>query len=299
MAEVLKKETLFNPEIVSDLINKVKGESVLAKLTNQEAIPFNGNEYFTFDFENEIDIVGESGAKSHGGIKIEPVTVIPLKVEYGARVSDEFMYASEEKQLEILRQFNEGYAKKLAKGLDIMAFSGTNPRTKTKSDIINGNSFAEKVTQTVSFDAAKADDVLEDATQLVAGADGEVSGAALSIIYGGALAKIENGVGVAMYPEFKFGGNPGAIGALPVEVSKNVSINSKLEGVVGDFKNMFRYGITKQIPLTVIPYGDPDNTGRDLAGHNEVYLRAETYLGWGILDADSFAKIEKADETTE
>lgn len=295
MAEVLKKETLFNPEIVSDLINKVKGESVLAKLTNQEAIPFNGNEYFTFDFENEIDIVGESGAKSHGGIKIEPVTVIPLKVEYGARVSDEFMYASEEKQLEILKQFNEGYAKKLAKGLDIMAFSGTNPRTKTKSDIINGNSFAEKVTQTVSFDAAKADDVLEDATQLVAGADGEVSGAALSIIYGGALAKIENGVGVAMYPEFKFGGNPGAIGALPVEVSKNVSINSKLEGVVGDFKNMFRYGITKQIPLTVIPYGDPDNTGRDLAGHNEVYLRAETYLGWGILDADSFAKIEKAE----
>ena len=53
---VQKKETLFNPQAVNDLINKVKGESVLAKLTNQDAIGFNGNEYFTFDFENEIEI---------------------------------------------------------------------------------------------------------------------------------------------------------------------------------------------------------------------------------------------------
>ena len=39
---VQKKETLFNPQAVTDLINKVKGESVLAKLTNQDAIGFNG-----------------------------------------------------------------------------------------------------------------------------------------------------------------------------------------------------------------------------------------------------------------
>ena len=160
-----KKETLFNPQAVNDLINKVKGESVLAKLTNQDAIGFNGNEYFTFDFENEIDIVAEGGAKSHGGIKVEPITVVPLKVEYGARVTDEFMYASEEKQLAILQNFNEGYAKKLAKGLDIMAFSGTNPRTGTKSTIIGDNNFADKVTQEVTFDAATADDNLENAVQ--------------------------------------------------------------------------------------------------------------------------------------
>ncbi|WP_373780953.1 phage major capsid protein, partial [Jeotgalibaca porci] len=230
----------------------------------------------------------------HGGIKVEPITVVPLKVEYGARVTDEFMYASEEKQLAILQNFNEGYAKKLAKGLDIMAFSGTNPRTGTKSTIIGDNNFADKVTQEITFDAATADDNLENAVQAVVGADGEVTGAALSTLFGSSLAKIENGVGVAMYPEFKFGGNPGTLGALPVELSKNVSINSDLEGVVGDFRTMFKYGITKQIPLTVIPYGDPDNSDRDLAGHNEVYLRAETYLGWGILSADSFAKITEA-----
>ncbi|MCR8969279.1 phage major capsid protein [Facklamia sp. 7083-14-GEN3] len=292
----LTKSTLFNEQVVNDLISKVKGESVLAKLSQQDAISFDGNKYFTFEFENEIDIVAESGSKSHGGIKVEPITVVPLKVEYGARVSDEFLIADEERQLELLQKFNEGYAKKLAKGLDIMAFSGTNPRTGSKSDIIGANNFADKVTQSVTFEAGTIDDVIEEATQLVTGADGEISGAALSSLTGASLAKIENGVGVKLYPEFKFGGNPGSLGSLPVQVSKNVTINSKLEGVVGDFRQMFKYGIAKEIPLQVIPYGDPDNSGKDLAGHNEVYLRAETFIGWGILDANSFAKIVEAGE---
>ena len=39
-------------------------------------------------------------------------------------------------------------------------------------------------------------------------------------------------------------------------------------------------------------YGDPDNTGKDLKGYNQVYLRLEAYIGWGILDPDAFARIE-------
>lgn len=293
---VLEKGAFFQAQTVADLINKVKGESVLARLSNQEAIAFNGNEYFTFDFDNEIDIVGESQPKSEGGISVDSVVARPLKVEYGARVSDEFMYASEEKQLDILANFNEGYARKLARGLDIMSFSGTNPRTGEASAIIGDNNFADKVTQNVVFDDAAADDNIQSAIEMINGADRDYSGGALSNTFGNALARIENGVGVAMYPEFKFGGNPGSLGSFPVEVSKNISINSELEAVIGDFRQMFKYGISKQIPLEIIPYGDPDNSGKDLAGHNQIYLRAETYLGWGILDANSFAKVTKAAE---
>ena len=43
--------------------------------------------------------------------------------------------------------------------------------------------------------------------------------------------------------------------------------------------------------LLIIEYGDPDNSGKDLKGYNQVYLRSEIYLGWGILDADSFARV--------
>ena len=63
------------------------------------------------------------------------------------------------------------------------------------------------------------------------------------------------------------------------------------EIILGDFANVFKWGYAKEIPLEIIQYGDPDNSGKDLKGHNQVYVRAEVYLGWGILDASSFARV--------
>ena len=62
---------------------------------------------------------------------------------------------------------------------------------------------------------------------------------------------------------------------------------------------MVKWGYAKQIPLEVIRYGDPDNSGKDLKGYNQVYLRAEIYLGWGILDNNSFARVVKAGQYME
>ena len=138
---VLSKGTLFPEHLVNDLISKVQGKSSLAKLSNQIPVPFNGLKEFVFSMDNEIDIVAENGPKSEGGISMEPITVVPLKVEYGARVSDEFLFASEEEQIKTLKSFNDGYAKKLAKGFDLMAFHGINPRTKAASDVIGNNCF--------------------------------------------------------------------------------------------------------------------------------------------------------------
>ena len=60
--------------------------------------------------DNEIDIVAENGRKkSEGGITVDPVKIVPIKFEYGARVSDEFLYATEEEQLDILTAFNNGF----------------------------------------------------------------------------------------------------------------------------------------------------------------------------------------------
>ena len=132
MADVLKKGELFAPETVTDLFNKVAGKSSLAKLAGTMPIPFNGSEIFTFSMDDEVNIVAENGVKPAGSIALAPIKVVPIKVEYGARVTDEFMYATEEKQLDILKAFNEGYAKKVARAIDIMAMHGLNPRTKEK-----------------------------------------------------------------------------------------------------------------------------------------------------------------------
>lgn len=61
--------------------------------------------------------------------------------------------------------------------------------------------------------------------------------------------------------------------------------------MVGDFTNAFKWGYAENIPLEIIEYGDPDGTGRDLKAYNEVLLRAEAYIGWGILDERAFARV--------
>ena len=49
-----------------------------------------------------------------------------------------------------------------------------------------------------------------------------------------------------------------------------------------------------EIPMEIIQYGDPDNSGKDLKGYGQIYIRAEVYLGWGILVPEWFARIKEA-----
>lgn len=292
----LSKGTLFPEHLVNDLISKVQGKSSLAKLSNQIPVPFNGLKEFIFTMDSEIDIVAENGEKSEGGISINPVKVVPLKVEYGARVSDEFLYASEEEQIKILQSFNDGYAKKLAKGFDLMAFHGINPRTKAASSIIGDNCFDKKVTQNVTFDGTKPDLAIETAVDLVEGSEGDVTGLAIDTTFRSALAKETvdgEGKGVRLYPELRWGGNPGSLNGVNLDVNRTVANGGNTKAYLGDF-GMFKWGYAKQIPLEVIEYGDPDNSGKDLKGYNQVYLRAETYIGWGILSPEHFAIIKGA-----
>jgi len=292
---LLSKGSLFDPVLVTDLINKVKGHSTLAKLSQQTPVSFNGNKEFTFSMDKEIDIVAENGKKSEGGVTIAPKTIIPIKFEYGARVSDEFMYASEESQINIIQGFNDGFAMKAARGLDIAGFHGVNPRTGTASTVVGNNHFDSAVTQAVTYAEADPDTNVEAGVALVQGSDGIVTGIAMSPTFSAALAKLKVN-GVKQFPELAWGANPAAINGFPSDVNTTISAaSSKDRAIVGDFINMFKWGYAKEIPLEVIPYGDPDNSGNDLKGSNQVYLRAEIYLGWGIMDGTSFARIKEAE----
>lgn len=288
---VLSKGNLFPEVLITDVFNSVQGKSSLVKLSKQMPIAFNGNEIFTFSMDNEIDVVAENAPKSHGGITITPKTVAPIKVEYGARVSDEFMFASQEAQINILRPFVDGFARKLARGLDIMGMHGINPRTGTASEVIGTNNLDAQVTQTVAFDAADPDGNIQAAINLIQGEEKDVNGLALAPTFSSALADYKVN-GVKQFPEFSWGQVPQNTNGLAVDVNSTVSFGgSEDRAIIGDFANVFRWGYAKEIPMEVIPYGDPDNTGVDLKGHNQVYIRCEAYLGWAILDGAAFARI--------
>lgn len=298
MADILSKGNLFPEELVPELIQMTKGKSALAALCQAKPVPFNGQKEFTFALDRELDVVAENGKKGKGGMTVTPVTIVPVKVEYGARVSDEFLYAAESVQLDYVQAFSDGFAAKLAKGLDLMAFHGVNPRTGVASDVIGTNHFDSKVTQVVTIQGGdKPDDNIEAAIEMVNGSEFDVTGMILAPAFKSALAKMTAQDGRKLYPEISWGAAPGTLNGLRLESNLTLSANNSKDRVlVGDFANYFRWGYAKEIMMEVIKYGNPDNdeTLGDLKGHNQVYLRAEAYLGWGILAPEAFAMAKEA-----
>lgn len=295
MGSILSKGAMFPPELTNNLFSLVKGESAIAKLSASEAIPFNGNTVFTFTLDNEVDLVAENGAKSNGGATITPVSMQPVKVEYGTRISDEFMYAAEEIQLQYLRAFADGFSKKAARGLDIMAFHGVNPRSKATASVLTNKNFDDLVTKKVTFDSSAPQDNVEAAIELLQNADFDVTGMAMAPAFKSALAKVKTGANLntPLFPELGWGNEASTINGLPVATNNTVSFNSSPDrALVGNFRDYFRWGIARQIPIKVIEYGNPDNSDMgDLQGHNQVYIRGELYIGFGILVPDAFALI--------
>lgn len=298
MGNVLERGTLFTPQLTNTLTSLVRGKSSLASLSGSEPMLFNGKTEFTFNLDSEVNLVAESGTKANGGATIAPITMQPVKVEYGVRVSDEFRYGSEEIQLQYLQTFAEGFAKKLARGLDIMAMHGVNPRTGSSADILTGKSFDAVVTNKVEFDEAHVVDNVTSAINMIESAEHEVTGMAMAPAMKAALAavKTQTGSNVPLFPDLGWGSTAGTLNGLPVDTNSTVSFGSNADrAIVGNFADFFKWGLAREIPVEVIEYGDPDNSGADLKGHNQVYLRGEAYIGWGILVPAAFAKIRDED----
>ena len=287
---IFNKGSLFPEKLVTELLNQVRGKSALAQLSQQKPIPFNGQTEFIFSMDSDVDVVAESGKKSHGGITLTPKKIVPIKVEYGARVSDEFLYASEEERINMLQAFTEGFARKVARGLDLMALHGVNPRSGNPSAVIGDNHFDAVISDPVVALGDFSD--LEGKVEEALDAIGHASGLAMNPIMRSELAKVKVN-GVRQYPELAWGNAPESINGLSVQVNETVGDTL---AYIGDFATYFKWGFAKNIPLKVIEYGDPDGSGFDLQAYNQVYLRAEAYVGWGILDASAFTAITTGEE---
>lgn len=298
-SNALQAGTLFKPELVKELISKVKGESVLAQLSKQTPIPFNGTEQFIFSLEGDAQIVGEGKLKGAGKASLDPKIIKPLKFLYQARISDEFMKSSEEKQIEYMSLFADGFAKKIAQAFDIAALHGLEPKTLTDASFKATNSFDGLVTTNiVTYTEAQIDSNIEDAIQAVIATDNDVTGIAMSPVAARAMSKIKNKNEDAKYSQFSFGGKPTEFADHALRINKNLTkqggSSEKDHVIVGDFENLFKWGYAENMPLEIIQFGDPDGTGRDLKAYNEICLRAEAFIGWGILDATAFARVKEA-----
>ena len=191
--------TKFPHELVREVFTGAKGKSSIAKLAEQTPIAFSGTDVMVFSMSGEVNLVAEGGKKgSHSGSN-DTIKMVPLKIEYGQRVSDEFIRCSEEKQLDYLRAFSEAFAGKIARGLDIMVMHGTNPATGSAATAIGTNAFDTNVSVTpVTYSALNPESNIESAVAAIG--DYDFNGIAMSKTFAADLAKLKAN-GVPQYPE--------------------------------------------------------------------------------------------------
>ena len=132
-------------------------------------------------------------------------------------------------------------------------------------------------------------------------AEHEVTGMAMAPAFRSALANIKEGTSSnkPLFPELQWGANPNVLGGLSVDTNSTVSFTGTGTGntntdraIVGNFRDFFKWGIAREIPIEIIEYGNPDNdaTAGDLKGHNQIYIRGEVFVGWGILVPEAGTK---------
>lgn len=303
MPTPLAKAQLFPEQLVPELVNMVRGKSAVAALCAATPIPFNGLKEFTFSMDSEIALVAESGNKPAGTLSLTPRTIAPVKVVYQARVTDEFMYGADELRINLLKNFSEGYSRKLAKGLDLMAFHGVNPATGNISSLLANNYFDVCANQTVTYNAANnastPDSCIEDAIGLIQANYYDPTGVALSSSFRTSLAQMTLTTGERVYPQLAWGAAQNSMNGVQTVINTTVSaypttannVTTTVHAIVGDWHSAFRWGYSLQPTLEIIEYGDPDGSGVDLKQANQVELRSETYLGFAILDNSAFSRV--------
>lgn len=289
--------TKFPTTLVSEMFNAVNGHSALARLSAARPIPFNGETVMVFSNAGEASLVAEGAPKPAGNASVEPVVIRPQKFVYQQRFSDEFI-KNAESRLNILEAFADGFARVIGRGFDIAAMHGIDPATKADIAALATNNFDDLLTggSIITYDSSNPDSNIESAVSAIHAAGGTVDGIAMAPAFGAAMGSLKAN-GVPQFPEFRFGANPDAFAGLRSDVNGTVNFTGSASGaptdmaIVGDFGRAFRWGYSVNVPLEVLEWGDPDGAGRDLKRYNEVLLRAEAYIGWGILDAASFAVI--------
>lgn len=285
-------------QTLDGIVEGTKTNSTIVALSGQDPMKFGNVNIVTFDADPAAEFVDEGAAKSSEDIKPSVASAVPHKAVVTYRTSDEFMWADEDYQLGILDKFAEKAARALGRALDLGAYFRINP--KTGNEITAWTNYVNATTNRVEIAADSDPELLvETAAGLLVPNGINASGIALSPQLAWDLATVRYADGRKKFPEVGYTIAPTTFAGLLASTSTTVSgkprdkdaADNGVRAIVGDFNEGLRWGIQREVPFQVIPYGDPDNSGRDLKGHNEVALRAEVVYAWYAF-TDSFAVIE-------
>lgn len=239
-------------------------------------------------------LVEESGAKPDNGRQAIPKPFVTTKLVYSQRVSDEFLSFTDAEQVDFIGGLvNDWLRTSLPVDIDTVVAHGVNPFTgevsTTLSDYITKAGSSIAVPSTGITGAAIDTDIATAAQELTA-AGINVNGIAIAPTAAAALANVTVG-SVKKYPEAGvFGLEGGSLAGRRAASSAEIGEFSNTKLILGDWRKLY-LAFAGSATWRVHTAGDPDNTDRDLAGHNEILIRLEEHFGFRVLDAKAFAWI--------
>lgn len=289
--------------IVSD---HAADSGLLPKLVPSKPTLFGPVKGATFSGVPRAQIVGESERKlGQDPFAMTSWQADPVKAQITVRVSDEFIWADDDYQLGIM---NDLVAPAIGEGMgrfvDLFAFHGINPLSGTVSS--KATKYLSQATKVVEAAGAPTNE-LNQAVGLIAKTGTAMpNGIAFDASYNYELATEvypagHSLAGQPVYPSMGFTGMDNWRG-LKASSSSTVAgkpeiADTKIRAIIGDWSQV-RWGYQRQIPLEMLRWGNPDNVfdadgkPRDLAGNNEVALRAEVVIYMAIGDLAKFALVK-------
>lgn len=290
MANNTSKITLPT-SVVSTVLNKAKDASTIAALSPSHPVKFANETFLVFNPTTEAEVVAEGGQKSGTEVSLTSVAAKRAKIVTTTRVSDELRWADEDNQLEIIDNIIKDQAEAIGRALDYIVYHAVNPKT---GGALTGYTALTAGAQAVTAGDSLVDDIDAMTDKLI---DYSINGFAMSRKLASDLRKMRTAAtGSRLYPEIPLSLRVGNIDGIPASVSGTVNgakcaTATKVLGIMGDF-SLIKWGMVRDMFSELIMYGDPDNTGNDLKGTNQVAYRTEAVLAYAVLDANGFAVLK-------
>lgn len=284
-------------ELYPAIWQKIQDGSALAKLAPQEDFLYGDTDVITFNGMPKAEFVAEGGDKSPATTEFDSKTVATHKAQVTVRMTDEVRMWDEQHQIGALRSVANAAGNAIARALDLGAIHKLNPLTGAPAASITD--YLAMTTNSVTATANDPQADLDAAVAALLTSHYTPDGFALDPQYANAFRTQRNSLNMPIFPEVPLNvRSTGYIQGLPVAVTDTVSAPeaaaaTNILGIIGNFELGFKWGVVRNIPLTLIEYGDPDGLG-DLKRKNEVAIRAEVYYAWGVMDPEAFVKVVSA-----
>lgn len=290
-------KVLLPKEVATVITKRAKDTSTIAALSPSEPQLFLDKDYMVFTGNSEAEVVAEGAQKSSYEETLTPVVGKRFKVQTTTRLSNEFQWADDDAKLEIISKIQADQAAAMGRVLDYVVYHAFDPKKKTTLE--GFNALAKTAVGVPATDDRVAD---IDSLAEVVSDEYDINGIALSKTMANELRKIRvPSTGQRFYPEIPINLQVGNLDGIPAATSGTVNgrLVTPATGILaflGDF-SLIKWGMVRDIWSEIIEYGDPDNTGKDLKGFNQIAYRTEAMYSYAILDPKGIAVLKKPTST--